>query len=163
MQKTKKSLIKKNVPKKQDKKTVNQIENSFNNNTMTPIKDVYNNNETINLQMDNINNISNNESNIIANILETNNVKNDFYKSDVSPLNKTINDINFFLNSDYNKKGDFSFINISKKVEPFLYKPQNVKDYSRQTVNNFKFLGAIKSYRMIINILLDDDSLKKKQ
>ena len=163
MQKTKKSLIKKNVPKKQDKKTVNQIENSFNNNTMTPIKDVYNNNETINLQMDNINNLSNNESNIIANILETNNVKNDFYKSDVSPLNKTINDINFFLNSDYNKKGDFSFINISKKVEPFLYKPQNVKDYSRQTVNNFKFLGAIKSYRMIINILLDDDSLKSSK
>jgi len=156
MKKSNKSLIKKNVPQK----TENQFENSFNNNTMSPIKDIYNNNETINYQLDNINNISNNESNIIANILETNNVKNDFFKSDDSPMNKTINNINFLKNSDYNKKGDFSFINISEKVVPFLYRPQNVKDYSRQAVNNFKFLGVIKSYRMIINILLDDDSLQ---
>ena len=163
MKKTKNSLIKKNIPKKQDKKTENQFVNSFNNNTMTPIKDIYNNNETINYQLDNIKKMSNNESNIIANILETNNVKNDFYRSDDSPLNKTTNNINFFLNSDYNKIGDFSFINISEKVVPFLYKPQNVKDYSRQTVNNFKFLGVIKSYRIIINILLDDDSLKSSK
>ena len=163
MKKTKKSLIKKNIPKKLDKKAVNQFKNSFNNNTISPIKDIYNKNETINYQMDNINNISNNESNIIANILETNNVKNDFYKSDSSTLNRTISNINFLINNDYNKIGDFSFINISEKVVPFLYKPQNVKDYSMKTDNNFKFLGVIKSYRMIINILLDDDSLKSSK
>ena len=157
----KKRFIKINAPKKQDEKTGNQFENSFNNNTVTPIKDIYNNNETINYQLDALNNLSNNESNIIANILETNNVKNDFYKSDDSPMN--ITNINFYINSDYNKIGDFSFINISKKVVPFLYKPQNVKDYSMKTFNNFKFLGVIKSYRMIINILLDDDSLKSSK
>ena len=113
----------------------------------------------------NLFNISNNEENVIANILKTNNVNNDSFKNkekenqnnEIKHLKKTSGkSIN--INKDYKEIGDFNFINISTKVKPFLYKPKKSNEYSSH--NYFYFLDIVITYRMIINILIDDDSLK---
>ena len=45
-------------------------------------------------------------------------------------------------------------------MKPFIYKPQKKKEYSSHAFNIFNFLDISSSYRMIINILVDDDSLQ---
>ena len=107
-----------------------------------------------------------NEENVIANILKTNNIDNEEIQKEEST--KDNNKIKYYkktsstsinVNDDYKEKGDFTFINISSKIKPFLYKPQKSQEYSSHAFNNFNFLDIVNSYRMIINILIDDDSL----
>ena len=73
-----------------------------------------------------------NEENVIANILKTNNIDNEEIQKEESA--KDNNKIKYYkktsstsinVNDDYKEKGDFTFINISSKIKPFLYKPQN--------------------------------------
>ena len=71
--------------------------------------------------------------------------------------NKKLSRENF---NEYEQPGNFNFINISEVVEPFLYQKQSNNEYSSHAFNNFKFLDIINTYRMIINIIVDDDSLK---
>ena len=108
-------------------------------------------------EITNTNNIIKNDDNdehVIAKILKTNNLKNELYQ------NQKIYQINSkIVNNDYEEIGNFNFINISEEVKPFLYKPQKAKEYSSHAFNNFHFLDIVNSYKMIINILIDDDSL----
>ena len=110
------------------------------------------------------NNISNNENNVIAKILEANKIKKDspkngFFDKNQKMKNKKLSK-ELLLYNEYKQIGDFSFINISKVVAPFLYRPKQTNEYASHAFNNFKFLDMMNSYRMIINILVDDDSLK---
>ena len=105
---------------------------------------------------------NNNEENVIANILKTNNIQNDDLNNakendkiniNVKFSNKALSTSINFAN-DYKEIGDFSYINISEKIKPFLYKSQKM-----QELNTFHFLDKDSTYRMVINILVDDDSL----
>ena len=109
---------------------------------------------------------NNNEENVIANILKTNNIKND--SNNEKSNNKKINKIKYYTKNsstsinvinEYKEKGDFNYIHISEKVKPFIYKPQKTQEYSSHAFNIFHFLDISSAYRMIINILVDDDSL----
>ena len=117
--------------------------------------------------------INKNEDNVIANILQTNNVKNDSFiennKEKMNGKNRYINknsstsvnaNMNIKINKEYKVCGNFHFINISKTVKPFLYNSKKDNKYSSHVLNNFNFLDIINPYRMIINIIMDDDSLK---
>ena len=157
MKKTEKNIKKnkkekKEKPKKYDKNKVTQAKSKFPQDTVVP----------------NENNISVNEENgnVIANILKTNNVKNMSYRdqeileniSQIKYIKKNSNS-SIYIEDDYKEIGDFNFISISEKVKPFLYKPQKSKEYSSHAFNNFYFLDIANTYKMIINILVDDDSL----
>ena len=148
----KNKIDKKKIPNKNDKNIVTQAKSKFPQDIVEP----------------NQNNASVNEENgnVIANILKTNNVKNEPYrdqeineniikiKYDKKNSNSSIN-----IEDDYQEIGDFNFISISERVKPFLYNPQKSKEYSSHAFNNFNFLDIANTYRMIINILIDDDSL----
>ena len=82
----------------------------------------------------------NQETNVIKNILEINNVKNNIPQSNT----KSYDDDNFLLNSDYNKKANFNFIHISEEVKPFIY--------NQWSKNNFDFLGKRSNCKIIICI-----------
>ena len=143
-----------------------KIENSQFNNTLSPMQNK-NTLDNINNLEDNYNNLSNNENNVIANILETNKIKKDSNKKD--DFKKTMENNNykskenFIIYNEYNQIGNFNFITISKIVKPFKYQPQQTKEYSSFAFNNFKFLDISNSYKMIINILVDDDSFKSSK
>ena len=152
-----------NTEKKERKIIYNTIKNkNFSSKNMYPHDSSYN---------ANINpfNISNNEENVIANILKTNNVKSETFQnlekekinSNIKYINKNSStSVNINVDKEYKEKGDFNFINISQKVKPFLYKPKNTKKYPTNSYNNnFHFLDILNTFRMIINILIDDDSL----
>ena len=157
MKKTEKNIKKnkkekKEKPKKYDKNKVTQAKSKFPQDTVVP----------------NENNISVNEENgnVIANILKTNNVKNVSYRDqeileNISQIkySKKNSNSSIYIEDDYKEIGDFNFISISEKVKPFLYKPQKSKEYSSHAFNNFYFLDIANTYKMIINILVDDDSL----
>ena len=157
MKKTEKNIKKnkkekKEKPKKYDKNKVTQAKSKFPQDTVVP----------------NENNISVNEENgnVIANILKTNNVKNMSYRDqeileNISQIkySKKNSNSSIYIEDDYKEIGDFNFISISEKVKPFLYKPQKSKEYSSHAFNNFYFLDIANTYKMIINILVDDDSL----
>ena len=157
MKKTEKNIKKnkkekKEKPKKYDKNKVTQAKSIFPQDTVVP----------------NENNISVNEENgnVIANILKTNNVKNVSYRDqeileNISQIkySKKNSNSSIYIEDDYKEIGDFNFISISEKVKPFLYKPQKSKEYSSHAFNNFYFLDIANTYKMIINILVDDDSL----
>ena len=106
------------------------------------------------------------EEMVIASIIRTNTINNDFYQN---PKEKKVNrKIKYYkknttttihIDNDYDEIGDFSFINISEKVKPFIFKPRNAKDYTDHTFNNFNFLDISNSIRMIIIILVEDDTL----
>ncbi len=111
--------------------------------------------------------ISKNEDNVIANILQTNNVKNDSFiennKEKMNGKNRYINknsstsvnaNMNIKINKEYKVCGNFHFINISKTVKPFLYNSKKDNKYSSHILNNFNFLDIVNSYRMIINIII---------
>ena len=143
---------KKKIPNKNDKNKVTQAKSKFPQDTVVP----------------NENNISVNEENgnVIANILKTNNVKNVSYRDqeileNISQIkySKKNSNSSIYIEDDYKEIGDFNFISISEKVKPFLYKPQKSKEYSSHAFNNFYFLDIANTYKMIINILVDDDSL----
>ena len=110
--------------------------------------------------------INEKEDNIISTILQTNKNKNDIlYGQDDDKIeNKIIykrrNSKKYFESDYYNEQGDFSFINNIEKVKPFLYQPQINKEYSSHAFNNFHFLDIVNTYKMIINIIIDDDSLQ---
>ena len=148
----KKKKEKKEIQNNKNKNKVTQAKSKFPHDTVEPNK----NNTSINEE----------NGNVIANILKTNNVKNDPYREQEININnskikynKTNSNISIYIEDDYKEIGDFNFINISGKVKPFLYKPQKSKEYSSHAFNNFNFLDIANSYRMIINILIDDDSL----
>ena len=157
MKKTEKNIKKnknekKKIPNKNDKNKVTQAKSKFPQDTVVP----------------NENNISVNEENgnVIANILKTNNVKNVSYRDqeileNISQIkySKKNSNSSIYIEDDYKEIGDFNFISISEKVKPFLYKPQKSKEYSSHAFNNFYFLDIANTYKMIINILVDDDSL----
>ena len=109
---------------------------------------------------------NNTNEDVIANILKTNNINNSqIHKTETAKINNKIkflkknSSTSINVNNDYKEMGDFSFINISPKVKPFLYKPQKIQEFTSHAFNNFHFLDIDNAYRMIINILLDDDSL----
>ena len=141
----------------------NNNNNALNSKSISAMQNLFKNENNNNCQFNTSYISHNNESNVIANILETNDVKNELFKND--SIKDSINNNKYSpkepltINNDYCKIGDFSFINISKNVIPFLYQPQQKKEYSSHAFNNFKFLDIVNSYRMIITIIIDDDSL----
>ena len=120
----------------------------------------------INTKNNNDKKLEHKEENIISTIITTtNNNKKDLYneqeggKMENNILNNKRSSLNLKI-EDYKELGDFSFINISEKVKPFLYRPQKNNEYSSHAFNNFYFLDIVNNYKMIINILVDDDSLQ---
>ena len=161
-----KNIISNNKEKKQIRINIEKNESIFNNNTLSPMQNLSQNENMDNIQ-ENINSISNNENNVIANILETNKIKNDISSNnDNNDLenqimkNEKLSKKSILLYNEYIHPGNFNFINISETVEPFLYQKHSNNEYSSHAFNNFKFLDIINTYRMIINIIVDDDSLK---
>ena len=138
---------KKIIGKLIDKKS---IENSINNEN-----DIYPQDTIINMQT-NKEKIQIKDDNIKSTILQTNNIKRDSYneEEDDKIENKKLE------YDDYEKDGDFFFINISDKVKPFIYKPQKNNEYTSHAFNNFHFLDIANKYKMIINIIIDDDSFR---
>ena len=138
---------KKIIGKLIDKKS---IENSINNEN-----DIYPQDTIINIQT-NKEKIQIKDDNIKSTILQTNNIKRDSYneEEDDKIENKKLE------YDDYEKDGDFFFINISDKVKPFIYKPQKNNEYTSHAFNNFHFLDIANKYKMIINIIIDDDSFR---
>ena len=105
------------------------------------------------------------EETVVASIIRTNTINNDFFKKPKE--NKINSKIKYYkenittakhINNDYDQIGDFSFINVSEKVKPFTFKPRKVQDTSH-TLKNFNFLDIINNIRMIIIILVEDDTL----
>ena len=138
---------KKIIGKLIDKKS---IEYSINNEN-----DIYPQDTIINMQT-NKEKIQIKDDNIKSTILQTNNIKRDSYneEEDDKIENKKLE------YDDYEKDGDFFFINISDKVKPFIYKPQKNNEYTSHAFNNFHFLDIANKYKMIINIIIDDDSFR---
>ena len=110
--------------------------------------------------------IKNKDENIKSTILPTNNLKKDKYneEEDDKIENKNLYKKRSSMALQYNnyeEPGDFSsFINISEKVKPFIYKPQKNNEFTSHAFNNFHFLDIANKYKMIINIIIDDDSLQ---
>ena len=157
------NIIKNNKEENQVKINNEKNNSSLKKNTFSTFQNLYPKDNT-NDQIENYNNFSNNESNIIANILETNKIKNDLYKDEEFQNkniknNRKISTEKMLIYNEYKQPGNFSFINISEKVIPFLYQQKQSKEYSSHAFNNFKFLDMNDSYKIIINILIDDDSL----
>ena len=127
---------KKIIGKLIDKKS---IEYSINNEN-----DIYPQDTIINIQT-NKEKIQIKDDNIKSTILQTNNIKRDSYneEEDDKIENKKLE------YDDYEKDGDFFFINISDKVKPFIYKPQKNNEYTSHAFNNFHFLAIV--HFLIIN------------
>ena len=138
----------------------NNIENSINNKINKYPQDTIINLKT-NKEKTNII-----DENIKSTILQTNNIKKDIFneeendKIEHNNLYKKKNSMIFQI-ENYEETGKFSsFINISDKVKPFIYKPQKNNEYTSHAFNNFHFLDIANKYKMIINIIIDDDSLQ---
>jgi len=119
----------------------------------------------INMKNNNSKILEHKEENIISTIIQTNTFKKDIYNESEGDKmeNKILNKKRISLNlkvDDYKELGNFSDINISEKVKPFLYRPQKNNEYSSHAFNNFYFLDIANTYKMIINVLIDDDSLQ---
>ena len=88
-------------------------------------------------------------NNIIENILKINKIKRNSLKTNEEfkeNINKDFDSNKNLLSNDYLQPGDFKFINIIKTMK--IYNP-----------DIFKLLPNSNNYRMIINIIVDDDSL----
>ena len=88
-------------------------------------------------------------NNIIENILKINKIKRNSLKTNEEfkeNINKDFDSNKNLLSNDYLQPGDFKFINIIKTM----------KIYNSDI---FKLLPNSNNYRMIINIIVDDDSL----
>ena len=108
---------------------------------------------------------NNKEENIISTIIQSNAIKKDLFNEQEDE--KMENKILFegkkppnTKNNYYKEVGHFSFINISEKVKPFLYEPKKNNEYTSHAFNNFYFLDIVNTYKMVINIIVDDDSLQ---
>ena len=105
------------------------------NNVPSPMQSLFKNENNNNFQFNNSNISANNESNVIANILEINEVNNELCKSinfkNSIYNNKCCSKDSLTIKNDYCQIGDFSFINISKTVIPFLYQYQ---EYIKQKI-----------------------------
>ena len=159
-----KKNLKKNNISYSDKKIDKQKQTLFKNRSLSS-KNVFPHDSSYTIKT-NQKKINNNEENVIANILKTNNIGNDLKNTkENDKINTNIKFSNKALSTsinvgnDYKEIGDFNYINISEKIKPFLYKPQKIQEYSSHAFNNFHFLDIDSTYRMIINILVDDDSL----
>ena len=164
MNKSGKNKNKKNKGNNSKIKEIKENKIKNNNRKVTHAKSTFPHDTEI-TNPNNISEIEDNEKNIIANILKTNDLKNESFQNqkiyDINQKNKfeKSNSNSIILNNDYEAMGDFNFINISEKVKPFLYKPQKTKEYSSHAFNNFNFLDIANTYKMIIVIIIDDDSL----
>ena len=88
-------------------------------------------------------------NNIIENILKINKIKRNSLKTNEEfkeNINKDFDSNKNLLLNDYLQPGDFKYINIIKTMK--IYNP-----------DIFKLLPNSNNYRMIINIIVDDDSL----
>ena len=88
-------------------------------------------------------------NNIIENILKINKIKRNSLKTNEEfkeNINKDFDSNKNLLSNDYLQPGDFKFINIIKTMK--IYNP-----------DIFKLLHNSNNYRMIINIIVEDDSL----
>ena len=88
-------------------------------------------------------------NNIIENILKINKIKRNSLKTNEEfkeNINKDFDSNKNLLSNDYLQPGDFKFINIIKTMK--IYNP-----------DIFKLLPNSNNYRMIINIIVEDDSL----
>ena len=108
---------------------------------------------------------SNQDENVIANILKANNIESkedEKINEQIKYIKKTSStSINVF--NEFRDIGYFNYINISKKVKPFLYQHKQTNEYSSHAFNNFNFIDISNNYRMIINILVDDDSFHSSE
>jgi hypothetical protein len=128
------NIIKNNKEENQVKINNEKNNSSLKKNNFSTFQNLYPKDNT-NDQIENYNNFSNNESNIIANILETNKIKNDLYKDEEFQNkniknNRKISTEKMLIYNEYKQPGNFSFINISEKVIPFLYQQKQSKEYS---------------------------------
>ena len=108
-------------------------------------------NENINIINNDINNKeyynNNNESNIIGNILRVNKIKSKYKKNKNNCQdNNNIDMENKLLINEYIQPGDFSFIKILNQM----------KNYD---TNKIRSMPNFNNYKIIINIIVDDDSL----
>ena len=92
---------------------------------------------------DNYNN--NDEKNIIGNILRVNKIKSDYAKNKKN-FYDNINLENKLLINEYIQQGDFSFIKIINQMKKY-------------DTNKIKLNSNFDNYKIIINIIIDDDSL----
>ena len=156
------SIIK-NIKINNSDKKYNKQKHSLNKNKSLSSKNVYPHDTTFTAKYNFNNNTK--EDMVIASIIRTSTINNETYHN--PEKNKLNSQIKFskknatlsIIDNDYNEIGDFSFINIDEKIKPFIYKPQKAQDYTSHAFNNFHFLDIVSSYRMIIIILIDDDSL----
>ena len=112
-----------------------------------------------------IKNNSNQDENVIANILKANNIQNnedEKFNDKIKYIKKSSSSSIKKLN-EFRDMGDFNFINISQKVKPFLYQYKQTSEYSSHAFNNFNFIDISNNYRMVINILVDDDSFHSSE
>ena len=105
------------------------------------------------------------DENIISTIIQTNTIKRNTlneqedYKIESKTIYKGKSSLKLKFDK-YKELGDFTFIKISEKVKPFLYRPQKNNEYTSHAFNNFYFLDIVNTYKMIINIIVDDDSFQ---
>ena len=162
MNKSEKSMIK-NIKINNSNKKNNNQKYPITKNRSFSSKDIYPHDTTFTAKYSFNNNTK--ENMVIASIIRTSTINNDTYDNPLK--NKTNNQMKYSqktnssinIDNDYNEIGDFSFINIDEKIKPFIYKPQKTQDYTSHAFNNFHFLDMASSYRMIIIILIEDDSL----
>ena len=95
--------------------------------------------------INNRDNYNNNESNIIGNILRVNKIKSNNSKNNKICQDNGSDIENKLLINDYNQPGDFTFIKIINQMKK--YDPNEIKSVSYD------------NYKIIINIIVDDDSL----
>ena len=105
------------------------------------------------------------DENVIANILKANNIENneDEKLKDKIKYIKKSSSSSLKMFNEFRDMGDFTYINISQKVKPFLYQYKQTNEYSSHAFNNFNFIDISNNYRMIINILVDDDSFHSSE
>ena len=120
-------------------------------------------------------NANNEESNIMAKILSANEINNDIAihsLSDYIEEKESDNDLSSVNSQEYKKTyeepGNFSYLIISDKVKSFKFKSKNNNksndDFSElSNIENFSFLDINSCFRLIINIIIDDDSLESSK
>ena len=118
-------------------------------------------------------NMNNEEPNIMAKILGPNEVKDYITKSTINFIEEkeSNNDLSS-VNSEefkktYNEPGNFNFFIISDKVKSFKFESKNNinnnDDYEFNNKENFSFIDINNCFRLIINIIIDDDSLESSK
>ena len=100
-----------------------------------------------------VNYINDNGNNIIGNILEVNKIKSNSIKTNQEKLDIIFNNTNSKQNlilNDYLQQSDFTYIKIQKTINK----------YDSKTISS---LYNFNNYKIIINIIIDDDSLNSSK